>query len=59
MGALVCVLTGFYSIGKGIYPLNINVYEREVWGVLKGCGYNGHGGRTGTENILTKLQNRY
>ena len=40
MGAFICVLTGFYSGGKGIYPLNINVHEREIRGVLKGYGYN-------------------
>ena len=43
MGALVCVLMGFYGVGKGVYPLDINVHEREIWGVLKGCGYNGYG----------------
>ena len=42
MGALICVLTGFYGVGKGIYPLDINVHERENWGVLKGYGYNGY-----------------
>ena len=41
MGAFICVLTGFYSGGKGIYPLDIKAYEREIWGVLKGYGYNG------------------
>ena len=52
MGAFICVLTGFYVVGKGIYPLDINVREREIWGVLKGYGYNGYGGRTGVKNIL-------
>ena len=52
MGAFICVLTGFYSVGKGIYPLNIKVYEGEIRGVLKGYGYNRHGGRTGVKNIL-------
>lgn len=40
MGALVCVLTGFYGVSKGIYPLDIKVYKREIWGVLKVYGYN-------------------
>ena len=52
MGAFICVLTGFYSMGKGIYPLDIKAHERKVWGVLKGYEYNGYGGRTGTKNIL-------
>lgn len=56
MGAFIYVLTGFYSMGKGIYPLNINVHERGIRGVLKGYGYNGCGGRTGTKNILTNCK---
>ena len=56
MGAFICVLTGFYGVGKGIYPLDINVPEREIWNVLKGCGHNGHGGKIGTKNILTNYK---
>ena len=43
MGAFICVLMGFYSMGKGIYPLDINVRERGIWGVLKGYEHNGYG----------------
>lgn len=43
MGAFICVLTGFYGVGKGIYPLDVNVRERKIWGVLKGYEYNGYG----------------
>lgn len=56
MGAFICVLTGFYGVGKGIYPLGINVREREIWSVLKGCGYNGYGNRTGMKNILVNYK---
>ena len=56
MGAFICVLTGFYGVGKGIYPLDIKVHKGEIWGVLRGYGYNGYGGRTGTKNILTNCK---